>query len=135
LDSHFAVHFVNEVTDEKRNIASALAQRRQINRDHLQPKVEIFAETFLFNGFLQILVRRRQDAHIRFQDFVPADAAVFIVLENAEQFCLQLQGNVRHLVQKKSSSLRQLEFAEAPVQRPGESAFFVTEKLTFQKVA
>src|SRR5262249_18162782 len=56
LDAHFAVDLVDEVADQEWDIASALPQRRQVDRDDFETKVEIFAEAFVFDRSLEVLV-------------------------------------------------------------------------------
>ena len=53
-----------EVIDERRQILAPLAQRRQLDRDHVDAVVEVLAEPPLPHEGLQIPVGRREEPHV-----------------------------------------------------------------------
>ena len=124
-----------KVADQKWNIAAALAQRREPDRDHLETKIEIFTETLFFDRFVQVLIGRGQDAHVGVQNFAAADPAIFMILQHAQEFGLQFDGDVADFVQKKRAALGQLKLAEAAVEGAGERALFVAEQFAFEQIA
>ena len=63
-----------EVPREQRNVFRALAQMRQAQANDVQAVVQVLAEQALAHALLEILVRRRDDAHVRLDRLVAADA-------------------------------------------------------------
>ena len=55
---------VDEVRDERRNVLAPLAQRRHVDRHDVQPIEQILAKAPFGDLRLEILVRRREHAHV-----------------------------------------------------------------------
>src|SRR5678815_4165983 len=73
-DVFTARQHVDEVTDEKGNVLPPLAQRRNVNRNDVQPVEEILTESILGDLAFEILVRCREDADVYLDRLRPADA-------------------------------------------------------------
>jgi hypothetical protein len=65
-------------------ISSAVAQRRNVDRDNVQPEVEVLAECAVANALLEILVRRREDSHVDADRLRAADTLQFALLEREQ---------------------------------------------------
>src|SRR6266498_2153610 len=63
-----------EVLDERRDVLLAIAERRHVDVDHVEPVVEVVAELRLLDLLLQILVRRDDDPDVHLDRQVRADA-------------------------------------------------------------
>ena len=105
-----------------------------MDRDDFQTEVEIFAKAFFSDGFFQVLIGGGEDAHIGFENVAAADTAVFVILQNPQQFGLEVEGDVADLIQKQRAAFGQLELAQAPVHGAGEGAFFMAEQLALQQL-
>ena len=76
---------------------------------------QVLAEQAPPHALLEILVRRRDDAHIRLLRRVAADAVVLAIGQHAQQAHLQIGRHVADLVQEQRPALGLLE---APAPRP-----------------
>jgi hypothetical protein len=74
---------------------------------------QIFAEHALLNAFLQILVRRGDDANVGAQRRVAADTIVFAVSKHAQKPYLQIGRHVANFVEEKRSAVGLLEASAA----------------------
>jgi hypothetical protein len=52
------------VAGELDNVLAALAQRRYVDRKHAKSIIEILSKTALFDGLLQISIRRCDDSDV-----------------------------------------------------------------------
>src|SRR2546430_1379040 len=91
------------------NVVTALAQRRNRDRDHLQSEKEILAEGSFTHRALEIMIRGGNDAHVRANDTVTADALDLLRLDCAQQLRLGVGTKIADLVQEQSPVLCQLE--------------------------
>jgi len=58
---------------QKRDVAPADAQRRHVELHHLEPVVEVLAESTVLHALLQVAVRGRHDPNVDLQRFIAAD--------------------------------------------------------------
>src|SRR5947209_17038160 len=110
-----------------------LAKSGQVERDHVEPVKEVRAELFLADGFLQILVRGRKEAHIQLDGARPADAHKFAFLEDAQQFCLECKRKFPHFIKENAPTLGDFQETLFLANSAGESSFFVAEELALEK--
>jgi hypothetical protein len=54
----------HELPRNRQDVLAPLSQRRQGDREHLQPVVEVFAEPTALNEVAQVAVCRSEDAHV-----------------------------------------------------------------------
>jgi hypothetical protein len=64
---------------------------------------------------------------------LPPDALELLLLQNAQQLDLDIHRQLAHLVHEERPLVRHLEPPDAPLQRAGESASFVTEQLALDE--
>ena len=88
-----------------------LAQRRHADLDHVDAVIQILAKAALGHQFGQILVGRRQHAHVDRHFALLADRAHGLLLNEAQQFDLHVQRQVGHLVQEQRAALGALHQA------------------------
>ena len=101
-------------------MSSARAQRRQLNADDVQAVVEIFAKKSALHSGLQILMRRRDDAHVDADRRLAAHAVELAFGEDAQEPRLQRSGHVADLIQEQRAAVGLLEPAAALRIRTGE---------------
>jgi len=85
------------------NIFAALAQRRQLQVNHIQAVIQILAESPFANQRQQINIGRRDDAHIDLELLGPAQPHEFAFLNHAQQLCLCLRANRRDFIEENRS--------------------------------
>ena len=71
--SHLLVVLRQKVLREERNVLAAIAQRRQVNPDDVDPVEQILAETPVGDELRQILIRRGDDADVGLHFLKTAD--------------------------------------------------------------
>ncbi len=114
---------VHEMVGQKRNVLLALAQRRNVQRHHVQAVVEVFAERALLERRAQILVGGGDHAHVDVPRHVAAQPLEFALLQNAQQLHLDGRRHVADFIQKHRARIGLLELARlarccAPVNAP-----------------
>src|SRR5260370_20186295 len=126
---------LHEVPHELGNIGWSVAERRQRDRESIQPIVEIFAEFPVSDQQRQVPIGRGNDTDI---DSRGARAAYWLkltLLEHAEQFGLKFQRHVSYLVEKQRSTIRQRKAADVRSESARECSPFMPEKLAFEKAS
>src|SRR5262249_26057000 len=124
---------LDEVSGEQREVLLALAQRRQLDRHHLEAEVEVLAKLPLGDRRLQVAVRRRQQADVDLDWLVGADAVDLLVLQDTQQLRLQRQRHVANLVQEQRAAAGVLEAPFAHALGAREAAWLVAEQLVLQQ--
>ena len=125
---------VDEVVGQERNVLLALAQRRNVERHHVEPVIKIFAKGALLQRGAQILVGGGDHAHVDVARHVAAQALELALLQDAQQLHLNGGGHVADLVQEDGAGVGLLELAGLGGLRAGESAFLVAEQLALHQV-
>ncbi len=114
-------------------ISQALAQRRQPERDHVQAVKQILAKSPVAHRLFQIAIRRGNDAHVRAPGLRLAKPLVFLFLQQAEQFGLNLQRQFSDLIQEQRAAVGHRHFAPGIGHGAGVCAFHPAEQLTLQQ--
>ena len=81
----------------------------------------------------EIAVGGRDHAEVGFQSLIASETFELLILQNTQQFGLQSQRNLTDLVQEQSAFIGQFETAYLSADGTGERAFFIAEKVAFQK--
>ena len=87
----------------------ARAQRRQLDADDVQAVVEILAEEAALHSLLQILMRRRDDAHVDADRRLAADAVELAFGKDAQEPRLQRRRHVADLIEEQRAAVGLLE--------------------------
>ena len=125
----------HEVPDEERDVLAALAQRRDLDREHLEAVVEVGAQAPLGDGGLEVAVGGGDDAHVRLDRVRRAEALERPFLEDAQEPPLDVAREVADLVEEDRAAARDLEAPEPPLERAGEGAALVAEELALDERA
>src|SRR5438128_2616044 len=123
----------DEVLDERGNVLSPLAQRRHVDRDHVEPVVEILTERARPDGGFQIYFRRRQDSHVDRHRPHAAQPLDLALLQDAQQLRRKVEPQGADLVEEHGAPVGQLEAAELLRVGPREGALLVAEQLGFHQ--
>ncbi|CAJ6550943.1 Uncharacterized protein conserved in bacteria [Burkholderia pseudomallei] len=107
--------FLEHRVDERLDVRCALAQRRRMDRQHVQPVIKVRAKAPFRDERRQFGRRRRDDPHIRAHDPVRADRLELLVLQHAQQLALQRHRHVADFVEKERAAVGKLELADAPL--------------------
>ena len=121
--------------DEERDVARALAQRRDADREDVEPVEEILAEAPGGDGAPQVAIGRGDEPRVDLDRRLAAHAAEAPFLQDTQQPRLQLQRHLADLVEEDRAAVRELEGAAAVAVRPGEGAAHVPEELALDELA
>ncbi len=131
--THLANRFADKVIGQFRDILAAFAQGRQINRNHAQTKVQVFAELLGGDRIFEILVGRGDYARLHPERFEAADARELAFLQHAQQLGLQLDRQIADFVEEERAAAGLLDLARAPLGRAGEGPALVAEEFAFEQ--
>ena len=119
---------------QNRNVVLTIAQRRNRDRKHRQPEVQILAELLRRHARPQLLVGRGDDAHVDVQRLRAADALEPPLLERAQNLGLQRERQVADFVEEQRAVMRELELAGLARHGAGKGALLVAEELGLEQV-
>src|SRR5262249_4656181 len=91
------------------DVLTTLTQRRQLDRDDGQPKVEVLAEAASANLGLEVLVRRCNDTCVDLDPIPAANPFDLPLLQEPEQLDLERQTHLPHLVEEEGPTVSNLE--------------------------
>ena len=117
------------------DVLEAFAQRRQPQRDDIQPEKQILAEEALADLAAQILMGRGDDADIGLDGRAAANRDIFALLQYAQKPCLRLHRHVADLIEEEGASLGLLEAPGEPLIGAGECPLFVAEQFALDEIA
>ncbi len=98
---------------QRGDILYPIAQGRQRNRDYIESMIQIFAERAASYRVIEILVGRRDNFDIDPDRLGAADPFKLPLLEKAQEFGLQLRGNIADLIEEDGAAV-----PRAPAGRP-----------------
>ena len=119
---------------EQRDVAGAIPQRGQSDREDVQAVVEILAQPALGDGLRRVAIAGRDDAHVGLHRLVAADAQDLAGLEHAQQLHLELERHLGDLVEEQGAARGALEVPAVSLARAREAAALVTEQLALDQV-
>src|SRR5277367_547873 len=116
-----------QVTEKKRYVVATLAQRRDHDREDVQPVKEIRAETPGRDLGFEVDVCRCHDAHVNLTGRSVANAFDLTLLECPQELTLNSERETRNLVEEERPTLSTLEPTDARLRRTRECAFLDPE--------
>ena len=122
-----------EKLHEGPDILAPLTQRRQLDFRELQAIVEISAEPSVGDRHFQVGIGRCHNAHIHLDRRAAADALEFLILDDAQQILLKLQGRVADFVEKERAAVSRFKATAPQIAGSGEGSLLVAEELRLQQ--
>jgi len=122
-----------EVLGEQLDVAGALAQRRQRDRDRREPVVEILAEAARAHRGGEVLVGRGDELHVERLGTRAAEPAHGALVERREQLRLQRRRQEPDLVEQQAPAVHGLEEPRLRRARVGERALLEAEQLGLEQ--
>jgi len=123
-----------EGVKESGHVAAALAEAGEREAVDVEAVEEVFAEGAVGDGRFEVDVGGGEDAGVERAGFIGADGAELVFLEGAEEFDLELEGELADFVEKEGAFAGLGEEAMAVGVGAGEGAFDVAEELAFDEV-
>ena len=103
------VELLDDVRDEQRDVAGALAQRRDLQRHDVEPVEQVFAEVAardLGSRSRFVAVTSRTST---LSVLMPADPLELALLDRAQELDLHLDGDLADLVEEQRAAVGELE--------------------------
>src|SRR5258707_15188237 len=119
---------MDKVFQQHQNVVLPFAKRGNMDREYVQPVVEVRAKCPVRNGGFEIAVRCGYYADIDSNGLRTADAFEFTFLQHPQECNLSVQRQLPDFVEENSPSVRQFKSTEAALHRPGERALFVAKE-------
>ena len=132
--SRLAAEFSEKQIRQVGDVFYVFAQWRYVNRNHVQPVVEVFAKRALLESGAQIAVGGCNQPHVHFNGSGAAEALEFAFLQHAQKFHLRGRRHVPDLIEEQSSFVGQLELAGLAAAGSSEGALLITEEFALQQV-
>jgi hypothetical protein len=99
----------HKIVHQDGDVFAPFSQRRNLDREDIDPVKQIFAKLILTNHRLQVAVRCGNQSHIHANALVASQPLELLLLDSAQQLRLQVHGDVAHFVKKKCSAIGHLE--------------------------
>ena len=109
LLTHAAAVNLYKMRHQGGNVFAARPQRRQQDRKHIQTVVEVAAKFATSHHVFQVSVGRRHQPHVHLVGPGAAQALELLFLQHAQQFGLECQRDIAHLVQKQRAFVGHFE--------------------------
>ena len=111
-------------------IVKSFPQRRNADRDYIEPVIQILAEGAVRNLLLQIAVGRGDKTDVEVYRLGAADPGDFFGLDGAQQLHLQIHGHVADFIEEQGTAVGHFEESlfTAGI-GAGEGASFIAEQL------
>ena len=122
-----------EVLGQRQDVLGAVAQRRQVDVDDVQPVEQVLAEAAVRQALFQILVGGGDDAHVDLLAARRPQRPDLALLQDAQQLGLQRGRQLADLVEEQGAAVGLDEQAGAIRARVGERAALVAEQLALQQ--
>src|SRR5260370_32791884 len=109
----------------------SFSQCRSLNGKPMEPIEKVFTKAARRHFLLQVTIGCSDDPHIREPRPVLAHALVTLLLQDAEQFALQFQGDFSDFIEENRPSVGRLETSGAVFDGPRKSTARVAEEFAF----
>ena len=120
---------------EQGDVLPALAQRGQVDGDHVQPVVEVLAEAAGADLAAQVAGGGRHQADLDARGLHATHPLELALLDRAQELHLHLHRDLADLVEEERAPVGQLESTRLGLHRAGESPLLEPEQLRFHQLA
>jgi hypothetical protein len=122
------VVLAQETVGQQENVVAAVAQRRDVDRDRLQPVVQVVAELARLDLLQQDLVGGGDEAHVDVDRADRADAPEALAVERREDLGLHQRVESAHLVEEHRTTVGGLDQPLLLAHGAGEGAALMAEQ-------
>ena len=129
----FLSHLHGKEAEEQENVVASVAQGRHLDRDGVEPVIEIFAEPSFRDGLAHVDIGRCHDAHIGLADLLTADTDILARLQHTEQAGLRRHGQLADLIEKDRTFIGNTKVAVGLAHGARIGTFLVAEELTVDR--
>ena len=133
VPARFPCEVVDLSLDHDGDVLTALAQRRDGDRHDAQPVIQVSSEPSGFDLGFQGTVAGRNDAHVHAEGLLAADGLYLVLLEDAQQLDLKMDGYLADLIEEQRAVVGDLEPSAARRRGAGEGPLHVAEEFALQQ--
>ena len=123
----------DQFVQQQRNVIHTPTQGRHFDGENIDSIIQVFAKGAALDHVFEILVRRRQNAHIGLDRAGAADFLETALFQHPQQLDLHVERHVADFVEKQGAAVGAFKAADGGRDGAGESAAFVAEQLAFQQ--
>src|SRR5262249_52413502 len=132
--SQATTNLLQERLTQWQDVVATVPQRRQPDREHVEPVVKILAKLSVGDGLLQIAVGGGHDPRVSAQRSCATETLELTLLQNAEELCLGGRAHFADLVEEERAAGRLFELPWLALRRTGEGSTLVAEELGFEEL-
>jgi hypothetical protein len=129
LPFHLGAELAHEMIGKEQHVLAPLAERGQMNPEHRDTIVQVFAEPALGDRTLEVAVGGGNETDVGLERRSAADPLVLPFLQDAKQLGLHGRRELADLVEEERAAGRELEAPSLELVGPGEGAALVAEEL------
>ena len=118
---------------EEREIAAAIAERRDFEDDDVEAEIKVFAKSPFGDEASQMTMGRRDDPHVDANRLMASERLDRPLFENAKELRLRRGGHFAELVEEERAAIGRAEPSVAPLRGAGECSALVAEELRFEE--
>ena len=124
---------LHEAPHEHRNVALALAKRREIHAQNIQSIEQVGPELSALHSIAQGSIGRRHYAHVHRNSDGSADPRHLALLQHPQKLYLNRVRNLADLIEKNRTAVREFESPQSSLGGAGERALLVAEQFALQQ--
>src|ERR1035437_8454843 len=124
---------LEEIPGEQGDIFRALAQRRHVDGHDVYTVIQVAAECARLDHLLQVAVGGEQDSKVQRDQFIAAQPAELLLLQDAQQLHLGVETELADLIQQQGPFSGLLQVADPRPRGAGESPTLVSKQLRFNQ--
>ena len=132
-DAFLPTDRVEKMLNQQGDVRPPLAQRRQVDADHIQTIEEIRSKDALSHQVLEVRIRGADDPRIDRKAVPSADRSNDSFLQGTQELALHVFRHVADLVKEEHSLVRRGEQALTIFVGPGEGALYMPEELALEQ--
>src|SRR5207245_2603034 len=106
-----AAEAIDEVLHQQRDVVAPLLERRERDVEHVEAEVEVLAEAAPLDLLLEVAIGGADHAHVDADLALAAQPAQPLLLHDAQELGLQLDGDLSHLVEEQRAAVGELPAA------------------------
>src|SRR5580704_108749 len=133
LLAEFPLEMGDEMVGQPRDVLATLAERRDVNRQHVQSIEEIGAQATIRDVALEVAIRGRDEANVDANRARCADAFDLLFLQRAQELHLTLERQLADLIEEQRRAVGRLEPSHASLHGARERAALVAEELALDQ--
>src|SRR5271169_3437813 len=126
--------FLQEIPRQLGDVLFAVAQRWNVEGNHVKPVEEVFAEIALGDFVFKVFIRRGDHARIRRDGLLLPDRNEAALVEGAQDFRLRLEAHVTDFIQEQGTAVGLLKLALFVGCRAGKRSGAVSKQLALNQV-